>query len=86
MPPQLEILNYMKVADHIHTSGQPKENEFKDIAFLGIKTIINLAMPDSDAAIADEVALITSQGMNCMHIPVAWKKIERRTIQDCFKQ
>lgn len=75
----MNIKNYVKVSDNIHTSGQPKENEFQSIADLGVETVINLAMPDSDAAIKNEGELVTQLGMSYIHIPVVWDepKIEQ---------
>ena len=70
----MKILNYEKVSDLLHTSGQPRQEEFQLIANLGVDTVINLAMPDSDNAIADEGFLVTSSGMNYFHIPVVWEQ------------
>lgn len=69
----MDIKNYVKVSEQLHTSGQPLEHEFARIASMGIRTLINLAMPDSDTAIANEGQLVTAQGMNYVHIPVVWK-------------
>jgi protein tyrosine phosphatase (PTP) superfamily phosphohydrolase (DUF442 family) len=70
----MNILNYLKINDHLQTSGQPKADEFKSIAEAGVNTVINLAMPDSDTAIANEGELVSSEGMNYIHIPVVWQQ------------
>ncbi len=70
----MKILNYLKINDYIQTSGQPKADEIRIIAETGVTTIINLAMPDSDTAIANEGELVSSAGMNYIHIPVVWQK------------
>ena len=68
----MNILNYLKVSDLIHTSGQPKPEEFKVIRSLGVDTIINLSMPDSESVLPSEGELVTQNGMNYLHIPVVW--------------
>lgn len=68
----MDVPHYIKVTDNIHTSGQPQQEDFNAIANAGIKTIINLAMPDSDKAITEEGAIVTALGMNYIHIPVVW--------------
>lgn len=65
--------HYVRVTDNIHTSGQPLAEEFKDIADLNTATILNLAMPDSDCAMANEGSIVSSLGMNYFHIPVKWE-------------
>ncbi len=69
----MKIINYRKITDHIHTSGQPKPEEFAQIKALGVETVINLAMPDSKGALADEGRLVSENGMNYVHIPVVWE-------------
>jgi len=68
------ILNHFQVTDSIASSGQPAEAQFAEIAAGGCDVIINLAMPDNDNenAIATEGSIITSLGMICIHIPVAF--------------
>ena len=63
-------LNYHQSTDKIATSGQPTRKELFDIAAEGYKTMVNLAMHDSDNAIADEGSIVASLGMSYFHIPV----------------
>lgn len=65
-----EITNYVQIADDIGTSGQPSPAQFADIAAAGFAAVINLAMPDSDHAIAEEGSIVTGHGMAFVHIPV----------------
>ncbi len=65
-----DIKNYIQIFDRIASSGQPKKEQFKDIADAGYQLVINLAMPDSENAVADEENIITSLGMSYIHIPV----------------
>ncbi|MEM7000066.1 MAG: protein tyrosine phosphatase family protein [Pseudomonadota bacterium] len=65
-----EIYNFEAITDWLGTSGQPQAAQFAGIAQAGYKAVINLAMPDSDNAIADEGRLVTEHGMAYFHIPV----------------
>lgn len=65
-----EITNYVQMTDDIGSSGQPTRDQFRDIADAGYQAVINLAMPDSEHAIADEGSVVTSLGMSFCHIPV----------------
>lgn len=72
----MEILNYLKINDLIHTSGQPGREDFRLIAETGAVGVINLAMPDHESALSNEGELVTSTGMNYFHIPVIWSQPE----------
>jgi protein tyrosine phosphatase (PTP) superfamily phosphohydrolase (DUF442 family) len=65
-----EITNYIRISERIASSGQPGEHQFNDIANTGFRVVINLAMPNSDHAIPEEGSMVTSRGMNYIHIPV----------------
>lgn len=67
------ITNYIQITEDLYTSGQPTEEQFKLIREQGVDMVMNLAMPDSDSAIANEGYLVTSLGMNYVHIPVVWE-------------
>jgi protein tyrosine phosphatase (PTP) superfamily phosphohydrolase (DUF442 family) len=58
------------INDRISTSGQPSPIQFQDITDAGFHSVINIAMPDSDEALADEGGLVSELGMNYFHIPV----------------
>lgn len=64
------ILNTIIINDNIGTSGQPTPPQFMDIADADYRTVINLAMPDSDNALPDEGGFVTELGLNYFHIPV----------------
>ncbi|MBE9168456.1 protein tyrosine phosphatase family protein [Pleurocapsales cyanobacterium LEGE 06147] len=68
-----EIINYYRVSDKIATSGQPTKEQFGAIATAGYQAVVNLALPSSDKALADEGSLVTSLGMAYFHLPVVWK-------------
>lgn len=65
-----EITNYVRMADDIGSSGQPTREQFADIAAAGYQVVVNLALPTSDHAVADEGSIVTGLGMRFVHIPV----------------
>lgn len=71
MQPLTDILNFVQLTPHVGTSGQPLAHQFQEIADAGYKTVINLAMADSDNALADEGALVAGTGMTYIHLPVS---------------
>ena len=66
----MKIKNYFEFTDKISSSGQPNEEQFKEIASRGFSTVINLAMPDSDHVLTNEGRTVTALGMDYIHIPV----------------
>jgi len=69
----MDILRFLKISERISTSGQPQAEQFAAIARQGFGTVINLAVPDSSNAIADEGSVVARAGMNYVNIPVAWE-------------
>lgn len=65
-----QITNFVQLTDDIGTSGQPRREQFSTIAAAGYAVVINLALPTSDHAIADEGSVVTRLGMAYHHIPV----------------
>jgi protein tyrosine phosphatase (PTP) superfamily phosphohydrolase (DUF442 family) len=64
------ITNFIQISDLIASSGQPDDKQFKDIAAQNYRTVINLAMPNSENAIPEEGNIVTSLKMMYVHIPV----------------
>jgi protein tyrosine phosphatase (PTP) superfamily phosphohydrolase (DUF442 family) len=67
------ITQYHRISDGLGTSGQPTRDQFADIAAAGFEAVINLALPSSDNAIADEGAIVTGLSMAYFHVPVDFK-------------
>lgn len=65
-----EIKAYLKLSESLFTSGMPTADQFEDIAQAGCKFVINLALPTSDNALANEGEIVTRLGMAYCHIPV----------------
>ena len=77
----MKIKNYFKITDNICTSGQPSEQQFKEIASKGYEAVINLAMPDSEHSLPNEGKTVTSLGLTYIHIPVPFESPETDHIE-----
>lgn len=67
-------LNHFQSTDRIATSGQPRRDQFAAIAADGYRAVINLAMANSDNAIAEEGSIVAGLGMNYFHLPVPFER------------
>lgn len=67
------IRNFIQLTENIGTSGQPTTDQFSIIAQDGYKHVINIAMPDHEDAVQNESSIVTSFGMNYLHIPVPFQ-------------
>jgi protein tyrosine phosphatase (PTP) superfamily phosphohydrolase (DUF442 family) len=65
-----DILNYVQLTPRIGTSGQPTAEQLREIAGAGYQAVINLALPTSDNALADESGHVTRLGVPYFQIPV----------------
>ena len=68
-----EIYNFRAVGDKLGTAGQPNEEQLRMVREAGYEAVINLALPTSDNALANEGSLVTGLGMSYVHIPVDFK-------------
>jgi protein tyrosine phosphatase (PTP) superfamily phosphohydrolase (DUF442 family) len=64
------IYNFRRLSPTLTTSGQPTEEQFKQIAEACVGTVINLAMPDSPHALPNEAELLAGFGVRYVPIPV----------------
>jgi protein tyrosine phosphatase (PTP) superfamily phosphohydrolase (DUF442 family) len=68
-----EIYNFRAVGDKLGTAGQPTEGQLRSVGAAGFAAVINLALPTSDNALANEGSIVTGLGMAYVHIPVDFK-------------
>ena len=68
-----EIYSFRAIGGRLGTAGQPTENQFQAIRQAGFEAVINLALPTSDNALANEGSVVTGLGMSYVHIPVDFK-------------
>ncbi len=74
-----QITNFVQLTNDVGTSGQPTREQFRAIADAGYCAVVNLALPTSDHAIADEGSVVTELGLRYFHIPVVF---EAPTVDD----
>jgi protein tyrosine phosphatase (PTP) superfamily phosphohydrolase (DUF442 family) len=79
-----DIRAYFNVNENIACSGQPTEEQFSAIVNNGYSVVVNLAMPTSDFAIANEGEVVSSLGMSYVHIPVKWEAPQLSDLQSFF--
>src|SRR4051794_28494248 len=68
-----QITNFVQLTADVGTAGQPTREQFAEIAKAGYAAVVNLALPTSDHALADEGSVVTGHGMSYFHIPVDFK-------------
>lgn len=60
------------IDDLLCTSAQPGAEHLARLGETGVRHVINLALPDSEGAVADEGARLAAQGIRYVHLPVRW--------------
>src|SRR2546423_4659420 len=58
-----EIDSFRAIGERVGTAGQPTEDQFRAIRAAGFEVVINLALPTSDNALADEGSIVSGLGM-----------------------
>jgi len=61
--------NFQKVDDHVYRGAQPSDNGFKDLAQLGVKTVVDLR-DIGEHSQAGEQKVVTDLGMRYVSIPM----------------
>ena len=68
-----DIINFVQLSENLLTSGQPNEEDFREVAKAGVETVINLATETSEFALSNEPEFVRGLGMGHVHIPVVWE-------------
>lgn len=68
-----DILNFVQVTPRLGTSGQPNVEQLREIAAAGYAAVVNLALPTSDNALADEAGHVTRLRLAYFQIPVLFE-------------
>ncbi len=79
------IYNFLQISNQIATSGQPSAEHFPEIKESGYELIINLALPTTSNALANEAEIVESLGMKYIHIPVIWEKPTIEQLMEFFE-
>jgi protein tyrosine/serine phosphatase len=64
---KIRIRNFGRIDSTYYRGAQPKDDDYGDLAALGVKTVINLTSDDADAT---ERTLVESAGMRYVQIPM----------------
>ena len=75
------IRNFVELDGRVGTSGMPEAEDFPRIARAGYRTVVNIALPTSDYALANEGELVTREGMTYAHVPVQFDAPQRRDFE-----
>jgi tyrosine-protein phosphatase SIW14 len=78
--PAIKIKNFGQMDERFYRGAQPKEQDYKDLALLGIKTVIDLR----DDPEAYEKPMVESLGMTYVHIPMIAKKYPTQEATELF--
>lgn len=73
------IRNWRRFDYRLTTSGQPTEDQLREIQKLGVTQVINLGLHSHADALPDEAASVAGLGMTYVHIPV---QFDRPTEED----
>jgi protein tyrosine/serine phosphatase len=76
----VKIKNFGQMDDRFFRGAQPREKEFKELAQLGIRTVIDLR----DDPESYEKPMVESLGMTYVHIPMIAKKYPTPEALDLF--
>lgn len=76
----IKIKNFGQMDDRFYRGAQPKETDYKDLAQLGIRTVIDLR----DDPEPYEKPMVESLGMTYIHIPMTDKKYPTPEALDLF--
>lgn len=66
------ITNFFQILPLVGTAGQPAAAQLRAVCDAGFELVVNLAMPDSTEALADEATIVADLGLDYRHIPVVW--------------
>jgi protein tyrosine phosphatase (PTP) superfamily phosphohydrolase (DUF442 family) len=73
-----------QVFDWLWTSGQLSADDIAKLPELGVRNVINLALPSSTYALKGEAELVTGLGINYIHLPVTWEAPEPAQLRRFF--
>jgi protein tyrosine/serine phosphatase len=76
----IKIKNFGKMDDRLYRGAQPKEEDYKDLAALGVKTVIDL----TDSPTSYEKRSVESLGMRYVNIPMSDSSYPKQDSIDSF--
>ncbi|HXJ39461.1 MAG TPA: protein tyrosine phosphatase family protein [Bryobacteraceae bacterium] len=80
-----DIYNYRDAGENLAISGQPTEDQLRDLAAQGFEAVINLALHnDPKYSLPDEAGLVRELGLAYTHIPVQFAEPTEQNLLDFF--
>ncbi len=76
-----DIHNFLPLDERLLTGGMPSARQLAEVARAGVKTVINLAIPDSERALPNEPDVVRGLGMQYIGIPVQWDNPTRADLE-----
>jgi len=76
------VINWRRIGPRLTTSGQPTEDQLKEIKALGVTHVINLGPHHNKGALDDEAATLTALGLEYIYIPVEFENPTEQNFQD----
>lgn len=73
----MDAENTHQVFDWLWSSGQLSARDIAALPLMGVRAVINLALPTSVNALPGEAEMVTREGMDYIHIPVHWEQPEQ---------
>ena len=73
-----DIRAWQRLSERITTSGRLQEGDPARLAEIGVKHVINLAMPDHPEALPDAAVRFADAGIAYTHIPVPFERRRKR--------
>lgn len=80
------IQNFLQITPELGTAGQPLRGQFEAIGAAGYAAVINLAMPDSMDAVAEEDEIVSGLGLEYYPIPVEWEYPQPEDLSQFFER
>jgi uncharacterized protein (TIGR01244 family) len=68
-----DIVGWQRLDERTTTSGRLTASDPARLADIGVARVVNLALPESPGALADEAALLAAAGIAYTHIPVPFE-------------
>ena len=78
--PTIKIKNFGQMDERFYRGGQPKEKDYKDLALIGIRTIIDLREDPEEY----EKPMVEQLGMRYINIPMIAKKYPTAEVTELF--
>lgn len=78
------VAAFRRLSPLLASAGQPSPREIEAIARAGFKHLINLALPTSPGALADEAGLAQRAGLEYLHLPIDFELPELRQAARLF--